>query len=120
MKTLLKNGREAKGFTTRQVSETLGIDQALISKYENGLRTPTLKQLLAFAALYDIEPDTLRLIWLKEKILREISGEPLALEAIRAAESELSGTAAVVQLPDQFKRLLTEMESLKTLLGKKG
>ena len=41
MKTLLKNAREQKGLKTREVAQLLGIDQALISKFESGTRKPT-------------------------------------------------------------------------------
>ena len=40
MKTLLKNAREEKGLKTREVAQLLGIDQALISKFESGSRKP--------------------------------------------------------------------------------
>ena len=36
MKTLLKNAREQKNIKTRELAQLLGIDQALISKFENG------------------------------------------------------------------------------------
>jgi transcriptional regulator with XRE-family HTH domain len=120
MKTLLKKGREVKGLTTRQVSELLDIDQALVSKFENGLRNPTKKQLLALASLFEIDPDELLLAWLKEKILREVANEPLALKAVKAAEKELTGNSAAAVMPDQFQKLLNEMESLKAMLGNKG
>ena len=36
MKDLLKKGRETKGYSTRKLGELAEIDQALISKFENG------------------------------------------------------------------------------------
>ena len=38
MKLLLKNAREKKNLKTREVAQLLGIDQALISKFESGAR----------------------------------------------------------------------------------
>jgi len=118
---LLKKGRESKGLTTRQVASSLNIDQALISKFENGLRTPTKKQLLALAEIYSIDPDLLILPWLTQKILKEINDEPLALEALRSAVASLSGSQQLSpEVPEQFQKLLNEMESLKAMIGKNG
>jgi transcriptional regulator with XRE-family HTH domain len=39
MKTLLKEARELKGLK-REVAQLVGIDQALISKFESGNRSP--------------------------------------------------------------------------------
>ena len=46
MKMLLKNARELKGLKTREVAQLLGIDQALISKFESGTRKPTRDQVI--------------------------------------------------------------------------
>jgi transcriptional regulator with XRE-family HTH domain len=43
MKTLLKEARELKGLK-REVAQLVGIDQALISKFESGIRRPTKEQ----------------------------------------------------------------------------
>lgn len=43
MKNLLKSSRENMGFSTRKLAELADIDQALISKFENGYRIPTKK-----------------------------------------------------------------------------
>ena len=49
MKALLKNAREQKGLKTREVAQLLGIDQALISKFESGSRKPTREQVIKLA-----------------------------------------------------------------------
>ena len=41
MRTILKTAREQKNIKTRELAQLLGIDQALISKFENGSRKPT-------------------------------------------------------------------------------
>ena len=69
MKTLLKNAREKKGLKTREVAQLLGIDQALISKFENGSRKPTKEQIIKLASILEIDFETLMVIWLKERIL---------------------------------------------------
>lgn len=119
LKDLLKDGRIARALTTRQVSETLEIDQALVSKFENGFRRPTRKQVLQLSELFGIDANETILAWLTEKLLAEVSGEPLAIKAIKAAESQLSGTEIDEKVAPQFEKLLAEMESLKAILGKK-
>ena len=46
MKNLIKNAREQKGFKTRELAHLMKIDQALISKFENGSRKPTREQVM--------------------------------------------------------------------------
>ena len=46
MKQLLKNAREKKNLKTREVAQLIGIDQALISKFESGSRKPTKDQII--------------------------------------------------------------------------
>ncbi|MBD3582971.1 helix-turn-helix domain-containing protein [Flavobacterium selenitireducens] len=118
LKYLLKNGRVAKRFTTRQVSEALKIDQALVSKFENGLRRPTRTQVVLFSELFEIDQDEILLCWLTEKILAEIQNEPLGLKALKAAETAL-GEKPNKEVDDQFQKLLREMDALKGMLGKK-
>ena len=49
MKNLLREAREKKGLKTREVAQLLGIDQALISKFESGSRKPTKDQVIKLA-----------------------------------------------------------------------
>lgn len=111
MKTLLKTAREKKGFKTREVSRLLSIDQALISKFESGQRTPTKKQVEQLAQLLEIDFEILMTAWLKEKIRQAISGEALGLKALQEVERELNPKTATNQAVNQ---LFEEMEALKT------
>ncbi|MBV2195652.1 MAG: helix-turn-helix domain-containing protein, partial [Flavobacterium sp.] len=43
MKEILKQARIDKELSTRKLAEIAKIDQALISKFENGFRIPTKK-----------------------------------------------------------------------------
>jgi transcriptional regulator with XRE-family HTH domain len=115
MKTLLKNAREKKGLKTREVAELLKIDQALISKFENGLRNPTKKQIVQLAQLFEIDLETIMVLWLKEKILREISGEEFGAKALVAAQSEIDPESIMQSKPDAdpLQKLLDEMDALK-------
>ena len=120
MKTLLKNAREAKGIKTRELAKLADIDQALISKFESGTRNPTKQQIIKLAEILQIELEPLVILWLKEKILREIQNEPLGLKALKAAELEIEpATESNPEIPQQFSKLLEEMESLKSMLSAK-
>ncbi len=123
MKTLLKNGRESKGLKTREVAGLLKIDQALISKFESGTRNPTHSQLIQLSSLYDLNINELEVLWLKNRILETVSDHKFALDALKAAEQELSGEITT-QIPDattaSIEKLMADMESLKSILsGKK-
>jgi transcriptional regulator with XRE-family HTH domain len=73
MKTLLKNARELKGLKTREVAQLLGIDQALISKFESGTRKPTREQVVKLASLLEIDLETIMVVWLKEKFFMKLA-----------------------------------------------
>lgn len=112
MKTLLRNAREQKGLKVREVAEKLQIDQALISKFENGQRNPTRNQVLQLAELLDIDREEILTLWLKGKILRELENEEFALNALKAAEAELQPQAKNPKA-DPLQKLLDEMDALK-------
>ncbi|QOG01471.1 helix-turn-helix domain-containing protein [Flavobacterium sp. MDT1-60] len=115
MRTLLKNAREQKGFKTREVAQLLGIDQALISKFESGTRKPTKEQISKLSQLLEIDFETLMIAWLKEKILYEIGDEEFALKALLLVEQEIQNNkrhnnAAVLST---VQNILDEIELLR-------
>lgn len=57
METNLKLLRQQKKKTQLQVQLETGIEQALLSKYENGLRTPPTETLITLADYYDVSMD---------------------------------------------------------------
>ena len=118
MKTLLKNAREQKGIKTRELAQLLGIDQALISKFENGSRKPTREQISKLAASLDINFEELMIAWLKEKILYEIGKDDLALKAMQLAEQEIKYNISFVRksLSKNLQILLNEIDELKSRL----
>ncbi len=115
MKDLLKKARERSGYTTREVSMLLHIDQALISKFENGQRQPTRQQIYQLSELLKIDLEQLTIAWLKQKILKEINNEPLALSALKAVEQELAPkqNSALDELFQEMESLKNKMESLR-------
>lgn len=121
MKTLLKIGREAKALKTRELAQLMGIDQALVSKFETGSRKPTKEQIVKLSSILGIDYETLMIAWLKEKILYEIGDEHFALKALKEAEDELKyiSTANLNQKTSKALQLiLDEIDVLKTKLDK--
>ena len=118
MKTLLKNAREQKGLKTREVAQLLGIDQALISKFESGSRKPTREQVQKLASLLEIDLETIMVVWLKEKILYEIGQDEFALKALQVAEEEIKYQSKVSKkkLSTTLQNILDEIDSLKIKL----
>jgi Fic family protein len=120
MKTLLKNAREQKELKTREVAQLLGIDQALISKFENGTRKPTKDQVAKLATLLEIDYETLMVAWLKEKILYEIGQDEFALKAMNIVREELGNSYITIKksLSKDLLSILNEIDILKLKLDK--
>jgi Fic family protein/DNA-binding XRE family transcriptional regulator len=102
MKLLIKNTRIQKSLTHRELAQLMGIDQALISKFESGTRKPTKPQLVQLSAILQLDLHELKVQWLKEKVLYEIGDDALALEVFKVAEQEIKSkeitkTPALVQ-----------------------
>ena len=118
MKALLKNAREKKGLKTREVAQLIGIDQALISKFENGSRKPTKEQITKLASLLDIDFETLMVVWLKEKILYEIGDDALALKAMLLVKEEIENNYKATKrtFSKNLQSILDEIDSLKKQL----
>ncbi len=118
MKMILKNARKLKGLKTREVAQELGIDQALISKFENGTRKPTKLQIAKLASLLNIDYETLIVAWLKEKILYEIGDDNFALMAINMVREEIENNFdnSKKTLSKNLMMLLQEIDDLKIKL----
>ncbi len=57
MKNRLKELRKAAGYTQLALQMKTGIEQALISKFENGDRVPPTETLLILAEFYSVSID---------------------------------------------------------------
>lgn len=57
MNTNLKKLRKEKGYTQIAVQMKTGIEQALLSKFENGERTPPTETLMILADFYNVSLD---------------------------------------------------------------
>nr|WP_298657345.1 Fic family protein [uncultured Flavobacterium sp.] len=119
MKNLLRNRRIEKKLKTKDVAQALGIDQALISKFENGTRKPTKEHLFKLAEILDIAYETLLVAWLKDKIYAEIGTDQFVYEAILQVKEEMAFYASFKRAPlsKKLERILKEIDTLKNELN---
>lgn len=52
----IKEIRKRKGFSLQKVGNALGLSKSAISKWENNQASPSVKNLLALANFFDVEP----------------------------------------------------------------
>ncbi len=57
MKTRLKELRKSRGYTQISVQMQTGVEQALLSKFENGERIPPTETLIRLADFYNVSID---------------------------------------------------------------
>jgi len=86
----IKRLRKEKGVPLRVVAAVLEIDQAILSKIENGKRIATRENISKLAAYYNINEKDLTVSWLSDKLINEIDNEDLAVEAFRVAEEKIA------------------------------
>ena len=105
------------GMRLREAAQQTGIDQALLSKFENGKRVPTEEQILRLAGLYQLDLRQLRTAWLAEKVLALLQYEEVASEVLALAESRmeyLTGPRAL-ELPDIPPALASKLNTIDEL-----
>jgi transcriptional regulator with XRE-family HTH domain len=85
----LRQLREEKGLLLRQVAADLEMDTALLSKIERGERSLKREQLVKAADTFGVPSRDLLVIWLAEKVIQLLAGDPLALEALDKCRNQL-------------------------------
>ena len=116
MKEILKQARITKGFSTRKLAELTKIDQALISKFENGFRIPTKKQIQTIAFILEIELPTLLVAWYKSKLLNNLDFNQFAIQAISQILQEKGIEVVKENQDNKIDEILDEIEALKQRL----
>lgn len=117
MKDLLKNARVNKNIGTRQLAALVNIDPAIISKFESGQRIPTEKQILDLAIQLEIDLNTLKVAWYKQKIKHQIDFNPQSIQAIKEILKEKGIELKANSKETQIAEILSEIENLKTKLN---
>ncbi|MFD2891420.1 multiprotein-bridging factor 1 family protein [Flavobacterium chuncheonense] len=116
MKDLLKKGRLDQGLSTRKLAEMADIDQALISKFENGYRIPTKKQIQTLATLLKIDLRSLLVAWYKVKLDHVFDFNTFAIQAITEILQEKGVDVSNSKKENQIAEILDEIELLKQKL----
>lgn len=86
---LLKFKRKALNIRSVDLAKALGIDQALISKYENGKRLPTKNQIKVLAKNLQLSYDELLTLYYKDLMLKYLSYDEISLKALHLVKLEL-------------------------------
>lgn len=82
--------REEKRLPLRTVAAFLDIDQAILSKFERGLRNPTREHVMKLAEYFKVKENDLLVAWLSDKVLYEVEDEEMALKALQVAEERVA------------------------------
>lgn len=113
----LRQLREESGLPLRKVAAYLDIDQAILSKVERNLRRPTRQQVLSLCEYFKVRPDELMVLWLAEKLIRDLSGEEQAIQALKIAQDKLSLNAfrskEKVRVLEQLISVLREFPAIR-------
>ncbi len=122
MKTLnqvLLELRQSQKMVIREVAASSGIDAALISKFEKGVRIPTEANLKALSKTYNYLESELRKLWMIEKVVDVVRYQVDAREVLQVAESRveyLTGNEALVlsEISSEVEEKLELIDTLKS------
>ena len=116
----IKTKRQELGFKTKEIAALLGIDQALISKYENGKRLPTRDQVIQLAGILNLDSKELLVLYTKELLLKYVSADDISLEALSLVQEELRAyKKEQVPINKNMDKLLSQIDKIKKSLDKK-
>lgn len=86
----LKKLRTKRGLLQRQVASAIDIDPAIYSKIEKGIRQANINNVYALAKFYDIEFESLRRLWVAEKLYEILESEEDASVILRIVAENIS------------------------------
>ncbi|MEN9947699.1 MAG: hypothetical protein RL106_522 [Bacteroidota bacterium] len=86
----LRKARKSAGFTLQKVSNELGVDVAILSKMERGLRPVSQEQLKSLCHLYQIDHHHLLKLKTAEQILQILNYSEDSLQILKLAEQEVT------------------------------
>ncbi len=117
MKSIIQNARKSKGMRSRELASLLGVDQSLISKFENGKRIPSESQLIQISNILGINLDELMKAWLMQKVLGDVKQYSFADEVLTMVQEELASYHPKRRFDDlSIEKTLGEIDSLKQQL----
>jgi transcriptional regulator with XRE-family HTH domain len=85
----LRKLREENEMPLRKVAALLDVDVAILSKMERGERPLSKEVVVKLAKIYKHDEEELTVLYLSQKIVKEVGEEDLALKAMQVAEEQL-------------------------------
>jgi len=86
----IRNLREEKNLTLREVSEYLKIDTSMLGKIEKNNRKPTKQLIEKFSKLFNVSEKDLTIEFLSDNIAYQImDDEDFAIEVLKVAEKKV-------------------------------
>jgi transcriptional regulator with XRE-family HTH domain len=85
----LRELRESKNLLLREVGAQISLDPTILSKIERDERMPTKEQVDSLSDFYSENKNKVILAWLSDKVVYQLEGEELGLEAMKVAEQKI-------------------------------
>lgn len=86
----IKNLREERNLTLREVSEALKIDTSMLGKIEKNNRKPTKQLIEKFASFFKVSDKDLTIAFLSDTVAYKVMGEEeFASEVLKVAEKKV-------------------------------
>ena len=85
----LRNLREQKGLTLKNVAESIGIDTSLLAKIERNERQPTKLIISQVAEYFNVDKKELQTEFLSDQIAYKILDEEADIEILKVAEEKV-------------------------------
>tara|TARA_R110000765_G_scaffold9911_3_gene30870 strand:+ start:61110 stop:61403 length:294 start_codon:yes stop_codon:yes gene_type:complete len=86
---LIRSARERKGLLMRELAAKIEVDIAQISRFEKGDRRPTKEQIGKLIDVLQLEKEEVLTLWLSNKIMNDIEGEEVALQALKMVQKRI-------------------------------
>lgn len=85
----LRKLREENELPLRKVAAFLDMDVAILSKMERGERKLTKEVVQKLAKIYKYNENELMVLFLSDRIVNDLQGEDLSIDALKAAEEKI-------------------------------
>lgn len=112
----LRSARKQLGKRVPEVAAHLGVDSSLVLRFESGNRLPTKSQVLLLAEALQVPSSDFMVLWLSARIMKELDGEPLAKEALLAAEQQVTYQLNTSNQYQGYEEKLIEVKEWKDKL----
>lgn len=86
---MIRSARERKGLLMRELAAKIEVDIAQISRFEKGDRRPTKEQIGKLIDVLQLEKEEVLTLWLSNKIMNDIEGEEVALQALKMVQKRI-------------------------------